>query len=285
MRVAEDPDLSSFVSRAEATAFCDRLGIRFERPDLETLRSLLRGLLGRVPFHNLHMLARYGRAPTRSEILEDMRRGHGGPCNVMNPFLAALLTELGYDVALHSGTMQQPDCHIALSVRISGRTFWLDAGNGHPYLEPVAVGDEAPRFFAGLTFRLASRGPEGYAVEHKAPGSDGWTTSYTFSLAPRPLGFFATMIEEHHRKPGFGPFLTGLRLIRFPDGALTAIRDDILLTGRTEIRRMRLPDCRALKDAVAEHFGDLALPLDEALAALERAGRPLFASSSTRTAR
>lgn len=283
MRVDEDPDLAGWLTPVEAEAFCDRMGVRFERPDFATLHSLLRAYLGRVPFHNLHMLARYGRAPTTEEILGDMRRGHGGPCNVMNPFFAALLARLGYHTELHSGTIQKPDCHIVLCVRLDGRTYWIDAGNGHPYLEPVALGDEAPRVFAGLTFRLAPRAGDAYAVEHVSPGSSAWVTNYTFPLAPRPLRFFAAMIEEHHTKPGFGPFLTGLRLIRFPEGALTAIRDDVLLTGQTNIQKERLHDRRALLDAVARHFGDLDLPIEEALLALERAGRPLFTASSIQT--
>ena len=276
MRVAEDPDLSGWISRAEAEAFAARLGVRVARPDLAALRALIPAYLGALPFQNVCMLARGGRVPTRDEILGDVRRGRGGPCNVMNPFLAALLSALGYDVALLSGSMQQPDCHIALSVQIDGRAFWVDAGNGHPYLEPVAFGDDRPRSHAGLTLRLAPRGDGGYSVDHLLPQATAWRTSYTLTRAPRPMRFFAEMIDRHHTEPGFGPFLSGLRIIRFPGGALTAIRDDVLLTGRTSVQSDRLRDHRALADAVAAHFGDVDLPLDDALCALERAGRPLF---------
>jgi arylamine N-acetyltransferase len=227
------------------------------------------------------MLARSGRAPTRDEILGDMRSRRGGPCNVLNPFFAALLAQLGYDVVLVSGSMAQPDCHIALLVGLEGRSYWLDAGNGHPYLDAVELGDEAPRIHAGLTFRLAARGPDTHAVEHALAGSAGWKTSYTFTAAPRPLRFFRAMITQHHIEPGFGPFLTGLRIIRYPGGALTAIRDDVLLAGREAIARTRLPDRAALRAAVAAHFGDLDLPVEAALDALERAGRPLFNGPSS----
>jgi arylamine N-acetyltransferase len=281
MRVADDPELAGWLSRAEAEAFVEQLGVRFERPDLEALRALLRAYLGKLPFQNIGMLARYGRAPTRAEILDDMRRARGGPCNVMNPFFAALLARLGYEVRLLSGSMKQPDCHIALLVELSGRGYWVDAGNGHPYLEPVAFGDEEPRSYAGLTFRLTTRPePATYAVEHLFPGATAWTTSYLLTLAPRPLRDFAEMIEQHHTRPGFGPFLLGLRLIRFPDGALTAIRDDVLMLGRASIQTARLPDRGALLRAVAEHFGDIDLPVEEALRALEQAGRPLFGAPS-----
>src|SRR4029079_14543231 len=100
--------------------------------------------------------------------------------------------------------------------------------------------------------------------------------SYTLTLAPRPLRFFAAMIEQHHAEPGFGPFLTGLRIIRFPGGALTAIRDDVLMTGRAVIKTERLVDRRALERALSEHFSDVELPVAEALGALEHAGHPLF---------
>lgn len=276
MRVADDPDLAGWISDGEADAFLARLGVGFERPDLSALRRIVGAYLGRIPFQNVGMLARYGRAPTAAEILGDMRSGRGGPCNVMNPFLAALLSTLGFDVALVSGSMAQPDCHIALAVQIEGRAYWLDAGNGHPYLEPIAFGDDAPRTHAGLTFRLAARGHDTYAVEHLALDGSAFRTSYTFTRETRPLRFFAAMIEQHHTMPGYGPFLTGLRIIRFPGGAMTAIRDDVLLTGRASIQRTPIPDYSALLDAVAAHFGDVDLPLDEALRALDRAGYPMF---------
>lgn len=276
MRVADDPDLAGWISDREAEVFLGRLGVGVERPDLSALQRIVGAYLGRIPFQNVGMLARYGRAPTAAEIVGDMRAGRGGPCNVMNPFLAALLSTLGFDVTLVSGSMAQPDCHIALVAQIDGRRYWLDAGNGHPYLEPIALDDDAPRTHAGLTFRLAARGHHAYAIEHLAPDASAARSSYTFTLEPRPLRFFAAMIEQHHTVPGYGPFLTGLRLIRFPGGAMTAIRDDVLLTGRASIQRTPIPDCRALLDTVAEHFGDVDLPVDEALRALDRAGHRMF---------
>ncbi|ACY13521.1 arylamine N-acetyltransferase family protein [Haliangium ochraceum] len=280
MHVADDPELAGWLSPDEARAFCDRLGVRCERADLPTLRALVRAYLGRVPFQNVSMLARYGRVPTRDELLADMRRGRGGPCNVMNPFLATVLSSLGYRVALLSGSMAQPDCHIALSVEVEDRLFWVDVGNGHPYLEPVAFGDEAVRRWAGLAFRLVRREDGAYAVEHRSQAATSWRASYVVRTEPRPFRFFASMIEQHHTRTGYGPFMTGLRIIRFPDGARTAIRDDVLSTGRTTIHKQRLDDREALTRAMAMHFADIDLPLDDALRMLARAGRPMFLASS-----
>jgi amide synthase len=276
MRVIDDPDLGNWLSRQDADIFCDRLGVLFAKPDLDTLRLLVRVYLGKIPFHNIHMLTRYGREPTRYEILDDMRRGLGGPCNVMNPFFAALLARLGYDVTLLSGTMQQPDCHIALCIRFGNDAYWVDVGNGHPYLEPIRLGDEGPKFHAGLGFRLRAQEPGLFAIEHQFEPGLPWKMCYTFTLEPRPHAFFSAMISEHHTKPSFGPFMTGLRLIRVPNGSLTAIRDDMLLIGRDVIHKHRLIDRNALMAAVETHFGDIDLPVAAALATLEKQGFPVF---------
>jgi N-hydroxyarylamine O-acetyltransferase len=278
MRVNEDPDLGDWLSRRDADAFCERLGVAVGVADVPTLRALVRAYLGKIPFHNIHMLVRYGREPTRAEILGDMRRGLGGPCNVMNPFFAAFLARLGYDVTLLSGSMQQPDCHIALCVRVAGDAYWIDVGNGHPYLEPIAFGDEAPRFSAGLAYRLISIESGGHAIEHQFDRGGPWKTCYTFTLEPRAHRFFAAMIAEHHTQPGFGPFMTGVRLIRVPDGSLTAIRDNALLTGRDVIAKHPLVDREALMAAVSAHFGDVDLPILQAIATLEKQGITLFSS-------
>jgi N-hydroxyarylamine O-acetyltransferase len=278
MRVIEDPDLGQWLSGKDAEAFCRRLGISFKKADLDTLRLLVRTYLGKIPFHNVHMLVRYGREPTRREILDDMHRGLGGPCNVMNPFFAALLARLGYDVTLLSGSMQQPDCHIALCIRFGDDAYWVDVGNGHPYLEPIRFGDESPKFHAGLGFRLVTQKPGVFAIEHQFDPGGPWKTCYTFTLEPRSHAFFAQMIAEHHTKPGFGPFMTGLRLIRIPDGSLTAIRDDMLLTGTHVIQKHRLENHDALMAAVSTHFGDIDLPISRALETLEKQGIELFTS-------
>lgn len=280
MRVIDDPDLGNWLTRAEAEVFCERIGVDVSQRDAATLGTLVRAYLGKIPFHNIHMLVRYGREPSRAEILDDMHRGLGGPCNVMNPFFAALLAQLGYDVTLLSGSMQQPDCHIALCVRFGEHAYWADVGNGHPYLEPIRLGDESPKFSAGLGYRLVARPSCGYAIEHQFDRGGPWKTCYTFTLEPRPHRFFASMIAEHHTMPGFGPFMTGLRLIRVPDGSLTAIRDDVLLTGRDVIQKHHLTSKDALMDAVTKHFGDIDLPIGDAVRVLEKQGITLFSSRS-----
>lgn len=279
MRVAEDAALCGLVSTAEAWRFAERLGACDGHPSLPGLRALLCAYVGRLPFQNVTMLAGPRRAPTLSEIREDMAAGRGGPCGVLNPFLAALLHRLGYEVRLISGSMQQPHCHIALCVRLAGQDHWLDAGNGHPYLDVIPLGDDGLRDHAGLCYRVVAQPGGAFAVRHRLDKEGPWKTSYVFTPEPRGFAFFTEMIHCHYAQPGFGPFLGGLRMIRFPDGQQHAIRDRILLTwrsGQPRVLRRTLEDEAALLQAARTFFGDVALPAPEALRALREAGAALF---------
>jgi arylamine N-acetyltransferase len=271
-RTSQDPELSGLLTVEHAHGFLRWLDLPAEAPSVDALGRLISRYLGRVPFQNVTMLARPRRAPTLDEIVDDALSGRGGPCGVMNPFMAALLHRLGYDVCLLSGSMQEPDCHIALEVRIEKQRWWLDVGNGHPYLELVRLGDEVPRTYAGLTWRVRRLETECFAVEHLFPEAADWKTSYTFTTAPRPFSFFAGMIEAHYTRPGFGPFLLGLRLIRYPQGHMDALRDRIRLNGAGPVTRKELPDREAILEAAQQIAGGVELPLERALHALEQAG-------------
>lgn len=275
-----DEDLRDLLSDPQAAAFARWLDVASAPPDLGTLRGLLQAYLGRVPFQNVTMLARPRRAPTLEEIRADVLAGRGGPCGVMNPFFAALLHRLGFTVCLLRGSMQQPDCHIAVGVLLEGRHHWLDVGNGHPYLDVIPLGDEAPRTHGGLTYRVRPlEDGARYAVEHRLAPAAPWRCSYTFLWEPTAFFRFAAMIEHHYTTVGYGPFLSGLRVIRCPGGALRALRDrELILSAGEYTVREPVPDRAALRALLARHFGDLDLPFSEALDALRALGSPLFSA-------
>ena len=256
----------------ERVVCCAVLAPGAAAPSIDALRNLVRTYLGRVPFQNITMLARPRRSPTLEEIVDDVLSGRGGPCGVMNPFMAALLHRLGYDVCLLSGSMQEPDCHIALAVHLEGQEWWLDVGNGHPYLEPIRLGDDSSRSFAGLTWRVRPLELQSFAVEHLFPGEMDWKTSYIFAMEPRPFSFFTSMIEAHYTRPCFGPFLLGLRMIRYPHGHIDALRDQTRLRGAGPVTRDELPDREAILAAACEIAGEIEMPFEQAFNALEQAG-------------
>lgn len=261
--------LISWLERADVEAFHEQLGLAVERPSKLALTNLVARLLERLPFQNICMLARPRRAPTLADIRADMLGGRGGPCGHMNPFLAALLHELGYTVTLVAGSMQAPDCHIALIVALDGERLWVDAGNGFPYCEPIPLGDERPRLHPLLDHRLRTLGGDRWRVEHRRRGELSWFGNYDFDLTPRSFDSFATMIDAHYSQPGYGPFLLGLRANRYPPGRAIVLRDRVLRLVDADHDESQTLDDTGLAAALHEHFLGIELPLREALACLE----------------
>lgn len=64
--------------------------------NVESLDKLIVSMLSRVPFHNLTLLTRERRPPSMEEIKDDMMKGLGGSCSVVNAFFALLLDKLGF---------------------------------------------------------------------------------------------------------------------------------------------------------------------------------------------
>ncbi len=265
MRV--DHGLGGWLSERDVARFLGFLGVPASSPSRAAHTELVRRVLERVPFQNVWMLARRREAPTLAQVREDMLAGRGGPCGHMNPFVAALLHELGYRVELFSGSMQEPDCHIAIVVTLDDERLWFDVGNAFPYLEPIALGDEAVRYHPLLDHRLRRVGPS-WCVEHRRPDR-GWVCNYVLGSEPRPFRSFAPMIHAHYTRPGYGPFLRGLRVVRFSGGGMVALRDHTLrvIDGHTDVtRELSTPE---LSDVLLEYFPDVELPLTDALRALE----------------
>lgn len=261
--------LDGWLSRADLQTFHSQIDLPIQQPCRAALTSLVGRMLDRLPFQNICMLARPRRAPTLSEIRADMLSGRGGPCGHMNPFLTALLHELGYEVHLVSGSMQEPDCHIALIVWIGDEWLWTDVGNGFPYLEPISLNDQSLRRHALLDYRLRQGHEDRWQVEHRRRGQTEWVCNYQFHRSPRSFDFFADMIEAHYSQPGYGPFLTGLRANRHTPQRSVLIRDRVLRIVDSEYDESRSLDDAGLAAAVREHFPGVDLPLQDALEQLQ----------------
>lgn len=257
--------LTGFLDAADVEAFHASLELQVASPSKAALAAIVGRMLQRVPFQNICMLARPRRAPTLAEIRDDMLSCRGGPCGHQNPFLAALLHELGYDVDLVSGAMQAPDCHIALIVNLAGEKLWVDVGNGFPYFEPIALDDARPHRHPMLEYRLVSREGGRYQVEHRPRGHEAWVRNYDFDTTPRSFDFFEDMIDSHYSRPGYGPFLLGLRVNRhLPDRSIV-LRNRVMRLLDSEKDESFVLDDSQLSTALSEHFPKANLPLREAL--------------------
>lgn len=211
-------------------AYLRRLGLSgAHTPSAEGLFALQRAHLERVPYENIDI--QLGRPPGIDPELSARRfgAGRGGYCFHLNGGFAALLASLGYDVTRHvGGVYEEPDTgevngnHLALTVRVDGEAYFVDAGLGDGPHEPLPL-REGSYEQGGFLYRM--RRLEGAEEGWTFLNSGGPFPVMNFRSAPAGMADFA----EEHRKLSTEPDSSFLR-------TFTALRRDAagidLLRGR-----------------------------------------------------
>jgi len=217
-------DFEISFSDEEISAFMNRIEI--EKSDLsdEFLQSIVSGIFEHIPFQNISMLTNQWIRPSKEMIKADMLSGMGGLCTVRNPFLHEFLRALGFEVRFVSSTMKEPNCHISLIVKIDDDNWWIDVGNGFPYIEPIKLGDDSVKSNWFMSYKLVYN-DQRYHVYHRLNGKE-WELNHHFSPKGVEYSTFDRMHELHYSVPGWGPFLTGLRVNRFWKNGGVMIRDE-----------------------------------------------------------
>ncbi|KAL7543214.1 hypothetical protein ACHAXR_012513 [Thalassiosira sp. AJA248-18] len=241
--VQNDPDLKELhISKDDAIYFLKRvLGWSHEdahgfSPSLESLNRVIVSMLERVPFHNLTLLTRERRPPTMAEIREDMMSGIGGPCSVVNSFFAVVLDRLGFGPHVYLLSCEinhRSDCHVAILLQFKGLRYFVDVANAKPYTQAVYLGLGGSSQFTGLdgsfcwglTYNEESSLMEVHHSKEKAISFHPASTV--------PYKSFRAMITRSRSDTSFGPFLTGLRFVVFPENAsrILAVRDACIYDG------------------------------------------------------
>ena len=253
----------------QAEVFLNALGITEVDKTEDGLKTLMMRTLSTVPFTNIMMLVRPRRSPTHEEIIEDMLSLRGGPCGHYNPFMNEVLRHCGFDSKLVPAWMKGKLSHMAITVRIEDEDWWLDFGNGHPYLTPIRIGTDSIHTHAGLAYRIRTNSDGKYALEHRLPNDEWFSENYTFTNEGVPFSFFDEMVKAHYTTPDFGPFLQGVRFIRFPEGEMLAVRDDQLLrTIDGEMEKERIGDISKMERIIESSFQQATYPLRKGLEAL-----------------
>jgi len=262
--------LENLLNQTETNAFLAQIHVERRTPSLDFLRHIMAGTLSTIPFQNLTMLLRPRIAPTTREIKADMLTGLGGLCTTMTPFLCALLHQLGFHVSLLSASMIQPDCHMGIIVDLDGIEYWADIGNGFPYLEPLPLIHQAEAHHPFFKWRLLQQAGE-WHVQHQLKHDPVWRTNQRFTVIPRHYAHFSSMRAAHYSQPGYGPFLTGIRINRWHKNGGILMRDRFAwsIPGKKE----RVNDQTAslwLKNHFVESYALWAQLLSEAWILLER---------------
>lgn len=242
------------------------LGVAPEPPSLSFLGTLQRRWCLTQPFHNLDLLAAAGAgaAPLGpDEALARCAEGLGGPCHVHASAFLAVARHLGFEATLAGATVTFRDDH--LLVRVDAAGCWLvDVGNGQPYLVPFSTIAADQQHHLGWTVRTTP-GEGGVLVERASPDQPVFRRVYEAWPTPRTWSDFEPSIRKHHATRGFGPFLTGLRVVRIGENEMVTVRDDMVTRYRRGgVERTSLaPD--ALRRFISDYLGLGALPVDRAI--------------------
>uniref|UniRef100_A0AAU2JUT9 Arylamine N-acetyltransferase n=1 Tax=Streptomyces sp. NBC_00049 TaxID=2903617 RepID=A0AAU2JUT9_9ACTN len=153
-------------------------------PTAEGLFALQRAHLERIAYDNIDI--QLGRPPGIDPELSVRRfaAGRGGYCFHLNGALALLLEALGYEVTRHIGGVNIDAAsrtvnggHLALTVRVDGTEYWVEAGLGDGPYEPLPLREGS---YEQNGFRYALERLEPLAGE-----GPGWTFRSATGHAPR----------------------------------------------------------------------------------------------------
>ena len=148
----------------ELSAYFARIGYRgIARPDLLTLRRLLRAHVLSVPFENLDVqLGRALSTDVASAFEKIVKRRRGGWCYEQNGLFGWALSAIGFDVTRVAAAVMRAERgavsesnHLALLVRLPGSddTWLADVGFGGSRLQPIRLEEgehRQPPFLLGL---------------------------------------------------------------------------------------------------------------------------------------
>lgn len=236
--------------------------------NLSFLKDIVYGVLTKLPFQNVTMLARPKKPPTPAEIKSDMLEGKGGPCGTINPFLGAFLFRLGFEVYLVSGSMQQPHCHLALVVVLHEQYYYVDCGDGKPYFDPMKMDEiyeyQSPSWhWRTLPLKNGDLKIQFYSKENQ------WNDNCIIHREPQPFSFFEENIHSHYTTENYGPFLKSFRLIYYPAKKIEALRDmtHIFEENGTVIYR-ELTTFESFYQIIQKKFPFSSLPIERAVETL-----------------
>jgi N-hydroxyarylamine O-acetyltransferase len=238
-------------------------------PTAPTLRELHLTHLLAVPFENLDIHLGREIVLDEEKLLSKIVRQHrGGFCYELNGAFAALLRELGFEVAMLSagvaraeGGFDPPFDHMTLMVRLE--ELWLaDVGFGDSFREPLLLDSRDEQTQNGEAYRLVDAEDEHLILERRE--AESWKPQYRFTLQPYELSDFAEMCRYHQTSPE-SPFTQRRTCsLATPEGRITVTGMRLIITDRGEREERELATHEEWIAAVREHVGiELERPRSE----------------------
>jgi len=167
------------------------------------------------PFHNLHLIYR--------QRLQTAVRG--GTCSDKTVSFVAAAQKAGFNVSLHSGFIGGREIHRLARVRIDGRLFFADVGNGWPALKLYPADSEISHQCFGMGFRTElARGR--VTVFHEKRGKEA--LQLEIDVHGRPESDIRADIEVRFSSGVVYPFSNSLRFSMVVGSRFLFLRGDRL---------------------------------------------------------
>ncbi len=193
------------MKRMDVQLYLDRINYRGSLSrDSETLRQIHLAHLLSVPFENLSVHAHEPIVLDDAALFEKIvERRRGGFCYELNGLLAALLRDLGFEVAMLSaqvandgGDFSRDFDHMTLMVSLDEQPWLADVGFGDSFIEPLPLELNAEHRQRDCRYRIVPAADERFVLE-RARDQEQWEPQYRFSLKPYEYGDYAEMCSFH----------------------------------------------------------------------------------------
>jgi len=228
----------------------------------EMLRQLHLAHLEQVPFENLSIHSHEPIVLNDASLFEKIvTRRRGGFCYELNGLFAALLRELGFQVAMLSaqvandqGEFSRDFDHMTLMVALNEERWLADVGFGDSFVEPLPLVVNTEHEQRESRYRLVSSGHERLLLEQALKNED-WKPEYRFSLKPYQYPDYAEMCTYHQTSPE--SHFTRKRICsRLTPGGRTTLSDMRFIITENGVRTERtVRDEREYADILCEQFG------------------------------
>ena len=231
-------------------------------PSFETLRQLHLAHLLHVPFENLSIHSHQPILLDDTALFEKIvtcRRG--GFCYELNGLFAALLRELGFEVAMLSAQVANDQRefsrdfdHMTLMVAAREERWLADVGFGDSFIEPLTLAVNLEQQQREHRYRIARDGQERLVLEQSSKAGE-WKPQYRFSLQPYEYPDYAEMCT-YHQTSSASHFTQRRICSRLTPGGRITLSDMRFITtedgGRTE---RPVKDVQEYSEILRDQFG------------------------------
>ena len=231
-------------------------------PTAVSLRELQIAHLLTVPFENLSIHS------NQSIVLEDdvlftkvIENRRGGFCYELNGLFAALLRELGFNVAMLSAGAANaeggfgPDFdHMALMVTLEQQRWLVDVGFGDSFREPLLLDERAEQVQGRRAYKIVPDGEHLILMQRDA--GEELKAQYRFALQPYKYIDYAEMCRYHQTSPNSHFTRARVCSLATEEGRVTLSEMRFIVTSNDGERQERILMSQDEYAAMLrEHFG------------------------------